>query len=289
MHVVETVDLRKVYPNGVEALRGVTLSLGPRIPCIIGRNGAGKTTLVRILSTQLRPTSGTARVMGLDVVKDRDRLRKLICSVPQEARPMGVASPYEHVVMYLVARGWSFSEASRAARRALREVGLGEFMDTATDELSGGMKRKVFVAMAVAAQAELTFLDEPTAGLDPVSRLETWGLVRELKSNIVLTTHDMEEARALCDYIVLLDSGRVVTEGTYDQLMAPLKGRVRVEGYGDLMVGRLRVSYMRPEEAKALLDEGLKVTIRPVSLDDVFIVNGLIPPSEEEGGGVNEG
>ncbi len=284
MNVVETRDLRKVYRNGVEALRGVNLSLATRLPCIIGRNGAGKTTLVRILSTQLRPTSGAARVLGLDVVSERERLRKRICSIPQEARPMGVASPFEHVVMFLVARGWPLSDARREARRALREVGLGEFMDTATDELSGGMKRKVFLAMALASQAELTFLDEPTSGLDPVSRLEAWGSIRELKSNILLTTHDMEEAQSLCDYIVLLDSGKVVAEGTYEDLMAPLRGKVRVEGYGEISVGRLRVSYMTPEEARDLIAEGVKVAVRPVSLDDVFIVKGLVPPSAEPEG-----
>lgn len=283
--VVETEGLTKVYPNGVQALRGVSVRLDSRVSCVIGRNGAGKTTLVRILSTQLRPTSGVARVLGLDVVSERSALRRRICSIPQEARPMGVASPYEHVVMYLVARGWSFRDASREARRVLREVGLGDFMDTPTDELSGGMKRKVFLAMALAAQAELTFLDEPTAGLDPVSRLETWGAMRRLRSYVLLTTHDMAEAEALCEYLVLLDSGRVVVEGTPEQLMAPLKGKVRVEGYGDIVIGGLRVSYMSPEEARELVEEGMKVTIRPVSLDDVFIVNGLVPPSQEPEGG----
>ncbi|MGC9072281.1 MAG: ABC transporter ATP-binding protein [Acidilobus sp.] len=288
MDVVEAKDLRKVYRNGVEALKGVTIRLRTKVPCIIGRNGAGKTTLVRVLSTQLRPTSGVARVLGLDVVNQREELRKRICSIPQEARPMGVASPYEHVVMFLVARGWSVSDARGEARRALREVGLGEFMNTATDELSGGMKRKVFLAMALASQAELTFLDEPTSGLDPISRLEAWGSIRELKSYILLTTHDMEEAQSLCDYIVLLDSGKVIVEGTVDELMEPLRGKVRVEGYGDIVVGRLRVSYMTPDEAKELIREGHKVVVRPVSLDDVFIVHGLVPPSEEAQGGAHE-
>jgi ABC-2 type transport system ATP-binding protein len=285
LDVIETENLRKVYPNGVEALKGVSLRLNARVPCIIGRNGAGKTTLVRILSTQLRPTGGRARVLGLDVVADREALRRRICSIPQEARPMGVASPYEHVVMYLVARGWSISEAKQEARRVLKDVGLGDFMNIATDELSGGMKRKVFLAMALAAQAELTFLDEPTAGLDPLSRLETWGAMRQLKSYILLTTHDMEEAQALCEYLVLLDSGRVIAQGTLEELMRPLQGKVRVEGYGDISIGGMRISYMTPEEARGLISDGLKVTIRPVNLDDVFIINGIRPLSEDEGDG----
>jgi ABC-2 type transport system ATP-binding protein len=279
-NIIETEKLTKIYNNGVKALDELDLTLNSRISCIIGRNGAGKTTLVKILSTQLKQTSGNARVLGYDVINDRHKLRKIICSIPQEVKPAGISSPLEHLVMYLTSRGFSIRESFNLARMALKEIGLGEFMETPTDELSGGMKRKIFVAMALASQADVIFLDEPTVGLDPISRLEVWGAIRKLKGNVILTTHYMEEAQTLCDQIAIIDKGKALKVGNLNELIEPLKGKVRVEGIGEISIGDLKISYLTPDEAKEIisktnLNNGVKVSVKPVSLEDVLILSGV--------------
>jgi ABC-2 type transport system ATP-binding protein len=273
LSVVETIDLTKVYENGVRALDSLNLRLEGKISCVLGRNGAGKTTLMRILSTQLRPTSGRAYVLGLDVMEKAEEIRRVISSIPQEAKPMGIASPFEHVVMYLTARGVSIREAMERARRSLKEVGLWDFMNTPTDELSGGMKRKVMVAMALSAETEVVFLDEPTTGLDPISRMEVWSAIRSINSKVLLTTHYMEEAEQLCHRIAIIDRGRLKAEGTVEDLLKPLQGKVRVEGVGDIRIGKISISYVEEHRAREMIGKG--VTIRPVSLEDVFILSGV--------------
>ncbi|QKR00245.1 ABC transporter ATP-binding protein [Metallosphaera tengchongensis] len=269
--MIEVEDLTKIYRDGTVALNGVTFSSYSKVLSVLGRNGAGKTTLMRILSTQLLPTKGVARILGLDVVKEDRRLRDLIVSIPQEAKPVGFASPLEHLTMFLTARGSSISNALEDSRRALKEIGLWEVKDKPCDDLSGGMKRKVFVAMALASNAELIFLDEPTTGLDPISRLEVWSVIRTIRSKVVLTTHYMEEAEELSQEIVMLGKGKVIAKGTKEELLAPLKGKVRVEGIGDRVIGRTQITYMDKESAREIVG---KAVIKPVSLEDLFIING---------------
>ncbi|EZQ04890.1 MULTISPECIES: ABC transporter ATP-binding protein [Acidianus] len=271
--MIETENLRKVYGDGTVAIEDLSFKLSSRFSCIIGRNGAGKTTLLRILSTQLLPTKGRATINGYDVVREVKKVRKIISSIPQEASPFGIASPLEHVIVYLTARGFSFSEALSSARRALKEVGLGDAMNKPADELSGGMKRKIFVAMALSSNAEVVFLDEPTTGLDPVSRLEVWSVIKEMSSNMVLTTHYMEEAEELCQDIAMMHKGKLIAQGSPEELLSSLKGIVRVEGTGNIKIGSMRISYVDEDGAKKMVGKG--VVIKPTSLEDVFIMRGL--------------
>ncbi len=271
--MIFTEKLTKVYKDGTRALDELSITLDGKISCVLGRNGAGKTTLIRILSTQLLPTSGRALIEGFDVVKDVKKVRKIIASIPQEASPMGIASPLEHVTMYLTARGFSFSDALNVAKSVLKEVGLGEVINKPTDELSGGMKRKVFVAMAIASNADIVFLDEPTTGLDPISRLEVWSVIKQMKSKIVLTTHYMEEAEELCEKIAIINNGKLIDYGTVAELLSPLKGKVRVEGEGNIKIGNLTLSYVDENDARKLVGRG--VVIKPISLEDVMIMRGL--------------
>lgn len=275
--MIETFNLTKIYNNGIEALKDLTLLVNSKRVTILGRNGAGKTTLIRILSTQLKPTKGEARVLGYDIIKDKDKIRKLIASIPQEARPVGVASPYEHVIMYLTARGLSFHESRKIAREVLKEVGLWEFKDYPTEDLSGGMKRKVFVAMAIASNAELIFLDEPTTGLDPVSRIETWYLIRNLNSKIVLTTHYVDEAEELSEEVIILHKGKLLAKGSVRELLKKFEDKVRVEGIGNIVIGKTKISYVSKEEAKMLVSE--RVTIKPITLEDILIMYGATEDS----------
>jgi len=269
--MIEAINLTKVYKDGIKALDNLTFSSNARIVTLLGRNGAGKTTLTRILSTQLLPTSGLARVEGYDVVKDANKVRKMIASIPQEAKPVGIASPMEHLVMYLTARGFSFKDANEVSRKVLKEVGLWEVKDKPSDELSGGMKRKIFVAMALAANAEVVLLDEPTTGLDPYSRLEVWSILKSIKSKIVLTTHYMEEAQELSDEVILLNKGRLIAKGSIEELLSRFKDKVRVEGVGDIKIGRLRISYIDRDKATDFIG---KYVIKPITLEDMFIIYG---------------
>lgn len=269
--MIEAINLTKIYKDGIKALDNLTFSSNARVVTLLGRNGAGKTTLTRILSTQLLPTSGLARVEGYDVVKDANKVRKMIASIPQEAKPVGIASPMEHLVMYLTARGFSFKDANEVSRKVLKEVGLWEVKDKPSDELSGGMKRKIFVAMALAANAEVVLLDEPTTGLDPYSRLEVWSILKSIKSKIVLTTHYMEEAQELSDEVILLNKGRLIAKGSIEELLSRFKDKVRVEGIGDIKIGRLKISYIDRDKATDFIG---KYVIKPITLEDMFIIYG---------------
>lgn len=269
--MIEVFQLTKVYKGGVRALDNLTFNSSVKRLTLLGNNGAGKTTLIKILSTQLLPTSGSARVEGYDVVKDAKKLRRIIASIPQEAQPVGIATPFEHLVMYLTARGFSFSDASGVARKVLKDVGLWDFKDKPSDELSGGMKRKIFVAMALASNAEVIFLDEPTIGLDPLSRMEVWSMIKAIDSKIILTTHYMEEAEELSGEIVMLKKGKVILQGKVGELMEKFKNIVRVEGIGDIKVGLTKVMYVNKEEAQRYVG---KYPIKPVTLEDLFIIYG---------------
>ncbi|MDE1852017.1 MAG: ABC transporter ATP-binding protein [Candidatus Micrarchaeota archaeon] len=271
--MIEIKNLSKRYSDGTKALEHVSLKLKKRVTCILGRNGAGKTTLTRIMSTQLKPSSGTVVINGLDIRDDVDEVRGRLSSIPQEVDPWDIASPEEHIMMYLTARGIGRHEAKRYAEESMKELGLWEVRDKAMGDLSGGMKRKCFVAMALASQAEVIFLDEPTTGLDPISRIEVWAALRKIKGTIVITTHYMEEAKELSDEVVLIDKGRPVMQGSVEELLRKFKGKVRVEGpAGRYRIGGMHISYLTTAAAKRLVDKGY--TIKQVSLEDLFIIHG---------------
>jgi len=277
------------------ALRGVTFEAGGGIVLgILGPNGAGKTTLVRILTTELMPSEGRAFVAGFDVVKEPEKVRKVIAAVPQESRPIDFLTPYEFVFSYLLLRGLSLGEARRRTREVLQVFGLWEVRDREVDALSGGMKRRVLVAAVFAADAEVVFLDEPTTGLDVYSRRLVWNAVSELKkrgATVVLTTHYVEEAAALSDAVLVLNRGRVVDFAPPDKLVEKVPGRYVVEVYGAdgrvaegervLEIGGRRLYYVeKPPEALSL--DGAKVVVRPKSLEDyVLLTVGAIEEGEE--------
>jgi ABC-2 type transport system ATP-binding protein len=277
------------------ALRGVTFEAGRGVVLgVLGPNGAGKTTLVRILTTELMPSEGRALVAGFDVVKEPEKVRKVIAAVPQESRPIDFLTPYEFVLSYLLLRGLSMREARRRTREVLQTFGLWEVRNREVDALSGGMKRRVLVAAVFAADAEVVFLDEPTTGLDVYSRRLVWNAVTELKkreATVVLTTHYVEEAAALSDVVLVLNRGRVVDFAPPDKLMEKVPGRYVVEVYGAdgrvaegervLEIGGRRLYYVeKPPEALSL--DGAKVVVRPKSLEDyVLLTVGAIEEGEE--------
>ncbi len=281
--MIEIHGIRKRYHNGTYALKGVSLDLKEKFTSIIGRNGAGKTTLMRILSTQLLPTSGTALINGYDVVKDANKIRKIILSIPQEADPIGYLTPAEHLKIYLAARGMSFHSTDEEAMNAMKELELWDARDTPADMLSGGMKRKIFVAMALASNADTIFLDEPTTGLDPLSKLQVWSAIRKLTGNIVLTTHYMEEAQELSKEIAIIDGGKCMGKGTVHSLLGKFDGLLHAETSNEneknatkqpaYIIGSTVIKYIHNDEAEAYLKKGY--IVKPITLDDVFITKGV--------------
>ena len=256
---------------------------------LIGRNGSGKTTLVRILSTELMPTSGRASINGVDVVRDAEILREKIAIVPQEARAVPWMTPKQTVVSYLLWRGFSYREAKERALDTLKKVGLGKQTDSLNRTLSGGMKRKVLVATVLSSEAEIIFLDEPTTGLDPISRKEFWELLKEIGKErfTFLTTHYLEEAEELSDRIGILEQGRMLGEGTLEELRSkvsynysmkiPLAGKTNIPKVkqGEIIKSKDSYRILTTEDeafniSRELSKVSTRFTIAPISLDDIF-------------------
>lgn len=275
--MIEITNIKKVYKGGKVAVDGITETMNKRVTTLIGRNGAGKTTLLRMLSTQLYPTSGTALINGFDIIDDAVKLRKIIASIPQEASPLGILSPYEQVNMYLLGRKFSISDARKAANEALETVGLWDVRNKPSDTMSGGMKRKMFVAIALASNADLVFLDEPTTGLDPLSRLEVWSAIKKLSGNVLLTTHYMEEAENLSERVYLQDSGHIIDRGTVKQLLSRFSGKVRIESQTEISdsfrIGGSYIKYDDLENSESYIRQGK--TVKKITLDDLFIMRGV--------------
>jgi ABC-2 type transport system ATP-binding protein len=209
----------------VEAVRGVDLEVrAGEIFGFLGPNGAGKSTTVRMLTTLLTITSGRAEVMGVDVAREPDEARRRIGVALQEAG----LDPRQTGRELLVLHGRLFGLGARAAERAQELLSLVELEDAADRVIkgySGGMQRRLDLAAALVHEPEVLFLDEPTTGLDPVSRLTIWDELRRINGHgttVFLTTQYLEEADQLCDRIAIIDSGRIVRQGTPEQLKADL-------------------------------------------------------------------
>ena len=285
-----TEKLSKRYGKSSMALQDVSFSApSSGILALIGRNGAGKTTLVRILATELAPTSGSASINGIDVVREDKRLRERIAIVPQEARTISWMTPKQSTLTYLMWRGFEYSEAKKRAEESLARLKLDKFADTLNRKLSGGTKRKALAAMVLASEADIIFLDEPTTGLDPISRRDFWEILRELAKDrfIFLTTHYLEEAEQLADTLAVLGGGRLVAVGhgpvdpragsgtstasscrrTPPSPRSP-KGEVTTGKNGEVQI------LTNEDEAfaisKKLSVAGSRFSIGPVSLDDIF-------------------
>jgi ABC-2 type transport system ATP-binding protein len=289
MGKLECKELTKVYQDHRKALDKISLSVETKgIFGLIGRNGAGKTTLIRILATELEQTSGTASINDLDILKQTDKLREKIAIVPQEARPIRWMTPKQTVMSYLLWRGYPYKQANQLAAESLKKLNMEQYANTLNSRLSGGTKRKVLIATATASEAEIIFLDEPTTGLDPISRRELWGILRELGKTrfIFLTTHYLDEAEQLADQIGILKEGKLVSIGSLSDLRSSsrypyslkLPPHVQVPPLvdGEVTVGNLGYTQIMTNEAEAfslarlLSNQGIKFSITPVTLDDIF-------------------
>jgi ABC-2 type transport system ATP-binding protein len=243
-HVIESRDLRRVFGRHgeVEALAGVDLTVtAGSIFGFLGPNGAGKTTTLRILATLLPPSAGEARVMGFDVGRAPEDVRRCIGYVAQAGGSDPRMSGRGELVMQGRLFGLSGAAAHQRANELLGAFELGDAADRAVGGYSGGMRRRLDVAIGIVHRPGVLFLDEPTTGLDPQARARMWEEVRRLRSDgttVFLTTHYLDEADALCDRLAIIDHGRIVAEGTSGELKRAVAGDVvtiGVDGKGELV------------------------------------------------------
>jgi ABC-2 type transport system ATP-binding protein len=298
---IEVEQLQRRFSDEVLAVAGIDLVVAEReIYAFLGPNGAGKTTTVRMLTTLLKPTGGTARVAGFDVVRQDSDVRRSIGVALQEAALDPLMTGRELMQLQATLHGLNRDEAKRRGDRLLSRVGLMEAADRRVGTYSGGMRRRLDLASALVHDPKVLFLDEPTTGLDPVSRMTIWEEVRKLNdegTTVFLTTQYLEEADQLADRVGIIDDGRMAAEGTPTALKAQI-GRSHLEvtiaedegnlateilaRFGEPLPSRngvLMVSLQRGASdvapiVRALDDAGLCVEsldlVQP-TLDDVFV------------------
>lgn len=302
--IIEAHGLRKAFTTRgrkgaqtVEAVRGVDLEVRKgEIFGVLGPNGAGKTTTIRMLATLIVPDSGTAVVAGHDLLKDPGGVRRNLGYVSQAGGVEDNTTPRAQVTM--AARIHGVAEPARATAEMLERFELTEMADRPGRTLSGGQKRRVAIALGLVHAPPLLFLDEPTTGLDPQNRANLWDRIRRLRetgTSVLLSTHYLDEADALCDRLAIVDHGRIVAQGTPGELKREVSGDVvtlRVDDPGraaetlkpyaretrlDDEVLRVYVDdgeRTLPALLRGLQDEGIGLTsiaLDRSTLDDVFL------------------
>ncbi|MFB7182333.1 ABC transporter ATP-binding protein [Streptomyces sp. NPDC056257] len=224
--VIEAQGLRRGYAGGFEAVRGVSFSVARgEVFALLGTNGAGKTSTVELLEGLAAPSEGRVRVFGLDPYTRRDRVRPRTGVMLQEGGFPSDLSVAETVRMWA-----GLTTGARPAGEVLDLVGLGARSSVRVKQLSGGERRRLDLALALLGRPEVLFLDEPTTGMDPEGRRDTWALVRELRAQgttVLLTTHYLEEAEELADRLAILHEGELVLSGTPAEVTATRPARIR--------------------------------------------------------------
>ena len=230
-YAVEALDIVRTFKDGeVRALDGVTLRVARgEVFGLLGPNGSGKTTMIRILSTILKPTSGTATVNGIDVVKHPDAVRRSIGLAGQYATVDENLTGFENLRMIGLLNHMDKSLVVKRAHALLEQFGLSDAANRTTKTYSGGMRRRLDLGAALVANPPLLFLDEPTTGLDPQSRQDLWAIIEGLVEDgvtVLLTTQYLEEADRLAKQLVVLDHGKIIAEGTSQELKTRLGNTV---------------------------------------------------------------
>ena len=227
-NAVEVKDLRKIYAGkkdieDVKAVDGISFSINKgEIFGLLGPNGAGKTTIINVLCGLLKPTEGTAKVGGYDVIENLNKVKELIGLCPQEAAVFPFLTGRENIEFFGNMHLMSKEKINERAEELLKLLGLLKASKRKTKGYSGGMKRQLNLIVALINEPNILFLDEPTVGMDPRVRRKTWEFISSIKNQnrtIILTTHYIEEAEALCDRVAIIDYGKLVALDSPKKLM----------------------------------------------------------------------
>ncbi|HEX5825137.1 MAG TPA: ATP-binding cassette domain-containing protein [Candidatus Limnocylindrales bacterium] len=245
--MIETTDLRRTFKTRggvIEAVQGVDLRVGAgEIFGFLGPNGAGKTTTLRMLATLIRPTAGKATVAGVDLLREPQEVRRRIGYVPQGGSTDAAETGRGELVLQGRLYGMSRTDAIARAADVLAALDLEAAADRPTGTYSGGMRRRLDIGLGIVHRPAVLFLDEPTTGLDPQARARMWDEIKGLReqgTTVFLTTHYLEEADVLADRLAIIDHGRIVAEGTSDELKDAVAGDVitiGVNGGGARVLG----------------------------------------------------
>lgn len=303
--MIETSGLTKTFRQGkktVEAVRGIDLAIGEgELVALLGPNGAGKSTTLRVLTTLLSPTSGSARIAGFDVTKDRDRVRRSLGYVGQGNGAGHNQRVRDELVVQGLCYGMTRPRSRSRADELIEALELGELAARTVSTLSGGQRRRLDIALGLVHRPPLLFLDEPTTGMDPQSRANLWDhilrLRREMGTTIVLTTHYLDEADSMAERVIVVDRGTVIADDTATALKSELAGDLvvltvsdasalaaligGVAGVRDVTVAGSRLN-IRVERAEVVLPQivrmsqshGIEVLTADMTrptLDDVFL------------------
>lgn len=235
--ILTTKNLRKTFGTKkeiIESVKDVSITINAgEIFGFIGPNGAGKTTTMRMLSTLLLPTSGSATIAGFDLIQDAQNVRRSIGYVSQTGGLDQHFTARENLIFQGRLYDLSKHEAAQRAQELIKALQIEPFADRLVTTYSGGQRRRVDIAMALMHKPKLLFLDEPTAGLDPQSRAHLWNeicTIREEGTTVFLTTHYLEEVDALCDRVAIIDYGLIVAEGTTEELKRTISGDIIIVG-----------------------------------------------------------
>jgi ABC-2 type transport system ATP-binding protein len=266
---IETRDLKKTYPGGVTALDGLTIAV-PRgaIFALLGPNGAGKSTTIKILTTLSQPDSGTASVAGFDVLREPRKVRQSIGCVAQRSGVDLESTGRENLTLQGQLYGMRGEPLKLRVRELLERFRLTKPADLVARTYSGGMQRKLDIAMGLIHRPHVLFLDEPTTGLDPEARADLWNEIERLSSEgltILLTTHYMDEADRLAERMAIVDRGRVVVEGSPEQLKAELRGDSVQIDFADMESGNL------PDENKIRQALERVNGLREITVDGILL------------------
>ena len=301
---IQVVDIVKRYGN-FTAVDGVSFAVAEgEIFGLLGPNGAGKSTLIRMMTTLLEITSGAAYIEGFDVSKDADKARRAMGVIPQAMTSDGDLTVWENLSIYSKLYGISTVERERSIDELLELVDLTQWRDAPARNLSGGMRRRLEIARGLVHRPRIFFLDEPTTGLDPVSRVAVWEMIGNIKQQrnltVLITTHYMDEADRLCDRIAIVDHGKLVALDTPRALKSSIPGSSVIEaqfanppqGWEKKLETLSSVNSVQPEGAemyRILTDDGSRtttdlveaavragvsiksLTVQSTTLDDVFV------------------